>query len=106
MNAIFDARCLLLSVSSICAWIQMSLQRKLVICLSLQMHIEKLSTREYIYNDNIESLIIFSKILSILPLENVLSRKYKLVYKIKLLYKSACLLINLDQSIYIGTAHK
>ena len=97
MNAMFDARCLHLSVSSTCAWIQISLQRKLVICLSIQMHIEKLSTREYIYNDNIESLIIDRQFIS---------RKYKLVSKIKLLYKSACLLINLDQSIYIGTAHK
>ena len=71
MNAIFDARCLLLSVSSVCARIQMSLQRKLVICLSIQMHIERLRKREYIYNDNIEKLMIFSKILLILPLENV-----------------------------------
>ena len=69
MNAIFDARCLVPSVSSMCAWIQICLQRKLVICLSIQMHIERLRTREYIYNDNIVQLIKFSKILLILPIE-------------------------------------
>ena len=78
MNAIFDARCLVLSVSSICARIQMCLQRKLVICLSIQMHIERRSTREYIYNDNTEQLMIFSKILLILPLENRENTNYYL----------------------------
>ena len=104
MNAIFDARCLVPSVSSMCAWIQMCLQRKLVICLSILMHIEKLSTREYIYNDNIEQFIIFSKKFKFTIRKRL--RKYKLVSKIKLLYKIVCLIINLDQRIYIGTSHK